>query len=184
VRAIIIIIAVWAMIIAWTGKVAQSRGRNPFLWAFVNAAAGAGAFGAGVFVLQSIVDSTESTSALLLVMFLPLALMIAAMVGIARSIDRGSTTTRRKSWPVHILQRGDGQLRIEKEKVVFEWPGGTSDISLREPLRVEVDGECVRLHTTEELVVIPTADGLSAEGRRNVSRQIAHRIKSHSHVTM
>jgi hypothetical protein len=185
VRGIIIIIMVWAMLIAWTGKLAQSRGRNPYLWSFVNALAGACAFGAGTFVTWSIVDSTDSTSALLIVMFIPLVTMIAAMVGIARSLDRQSTgPSRKKAWTVHILKHGDGHLRIEKEKAVFEWSGGSRDISLRELERVEVDGECVRVHSGEELVVIPTADGLSPEGRRHVSKQIAHRLKTYSQPTM
>ena len=175
---VLIPIVIWAGLIAWVGRVAKSRGRIPGVWALAAAVAGAGSFMLGILVDVSAFNSNDVMIGLtMLSMLLPMVFMLAAMIGIGVALQRKPYgATRKRVFDVHILQRGPGQLRIENDRIALSWPDGSRDVPFRELERVEADGEALRVCAGDTYVLLPVAEGLSPDGRRHLSRQIALRL--------
>jgi hypothetical protein len=177
VRGIVIIIFIWALLIGWVGKTAQARAQRVGWWALVAAASGALAFVVGAWVTAQAIDHEISTSLTLLSMLLPLLMMIAAMAAVGIVVlRRAPSAWGRKVWPVHFMEHGPGNLRIDGGRVVFEWPDGSHEIAASDIKNAEADGGCVRVSCDREVVMIPVGDGLGPQGTRLLSQQIAKRL--------
>lgn len=177
---LVVLLAVFALLLASIGKIARDRGRNFALWALVGAAAGVAAFLLGIAVFQQAMsDDDSSTTLALLSVLAPLVFMVAAMFGVWMYLQRSRVhVSSRDTWTVHFVSRGDGVIEIGAEDVRFEWPDGSRSIRRSEIERVEADGECVRITAPElELAALPTGTPNTPDGRREQSQALARRLR-------
>ena len=176
---ILLMIAIWAMLIAAVAKAAQARGRHIAGWAL--AGAGAGAFGVlvGLALTSRAIDDDASVSLTMLSTLTPMVLMIFSMAAIAFYLLRSPLEiAATKQWPVHFIPQGAGQVQIAERKARFEWADGSRELAL-EQLRAEADGECVRVKCgDDEIVVMPMGQPETPEGRRLLSTQLARRLRA------
>jgi hypothetical protein len=175
----------FALAIGWIGKAAQGQGRSPMVWAGLAAILGIVGFAAGMGVIAIAFggDKDISVAVTLIPIASPMILMLAPMIAIGIAVQRGGFARSRKNqWNVHILQHGEGTLRVDRDRVVLAWSDGSRDVARHEVKHVEADGECVRVRMTGETnddshyALLPVADGMSPAGRRDLSRRIAQRL--------
>ena len=175
---ILLMIALWAMLIAGVAKAAQARGRHIAGWSL--AAAGAGAFGVlvGLALTRRALDEDATIAVTMLSTMTPMVLMIASMAGIMIWLHRSATEiSTSKDWAVHFMPQGEGKLRISDRKVRFEWVDGAREHSL-DQLRADADGECVRVTCgDDEIVFMPMGRPATPEGRRQQSAALARRLR-------
>jgi hypothetical protein len=175
----------FALAIGWIGKAAQGQGRSPMAWAGLAAIVGIAGFAAGTGLIAIAFDVGKDVSLVvtLFAILSPMFLMLAPMIAIGIAVQRGGFARSGKNeWTVHILQHGEGTLRIDPDRVVLAWSDGSRDVARHEVKHVEADGECVRVQMTgvanddSHYALLPVANGMSPAGRRDLSRQIAQRL--------
>jgi hypothetical protein len=177
---ILAVIMIWALLVAWVAKVSQAQGRSVILW--VLAAVTAGGFGGllGLYLMNHMVAGDASTGVMLLGTFMPVILTLVPMIGIGLAIKRSPIQVSAKSdWPVHFVNRGEGQLRIRDGRIALEWKDGSREAAVRELAGVEADGECVRVRfaNDDELCFMPLGKPETPAGRRQQSVQLARRLR-------
>lgn len=175
---VLVMIALWAGLLGWTGQVAQTQGRSPAFWAIVGGAIGAAGFVFGLVLIQRTLDLGTSTGVMLLSLLAPLLLMIVTMTGVVVMLKRSPVhVTNAKTWNVHFVDRGEGKVRFRGGgKVAFEWRDGARDAELRD-VRAEADGECVRAKIEDdELCFMPLGKPDTQAGRRQQSVQLARML--------
>jgi hypothetical protein len=175
-----VLVFAWAGLIAWLAKLAQSRGRFIVGWAIGGGLCGLVAFGAGLGLVTSVIDSDASTGLMLLTTLAPPLFMLGAMLVIGIIIVRMPIrVAARDKWSVHFLNRGEGRISIDGDAVHFTWPDGSREARL-DQLHVEADGEVVRIGGTEggEIVALMTGKPDSSAGRRQQSQALARRLRA------
>jgi hypothetical protein len=178
---IFVVVVVWAMLVAWIGKLAQSRGRFIAGWAIGAAATGLLAFTAGLELVRSLVDSDASTGLMLLSVMAPPALLIGSMLAIGLVLHRAPISVAdRDEWPVHFVNRGPGTISIEGGTVRFTWSEGSRASPLDGLRRVEADGESVRIRLDDdsELLALPMGKPATPAGRRQQSLSLSRRLSA------
>ena len=178
VRGVIIVIALWAGLIAWTAKVAQSRGRSVVGWPLLAAVVGILGFALGILLFKNTADDDLSTAIIMLATLSPPILMFAAMGGVVFALHRSQVyVANTKNWAVHFVNRGEGTVRfLGGGKVAFGWSDGSRDAELRD-VSAEADGECVRVKIeSDELCVMPLGKPDTPTGRRQQSVHLARML--------
>jgi hypothetical protein len=178
VRGLILVVALWAGLVAWIAKVAQARGRSVIGWPLLGGAAGAAGFALGVVLFANTAETDLSTLIMLLSTLAPLVLMVAAMAGVVYALHRAPVhVANAKDWAVHFVDRGAGQIRFHGGgKVTFEWPNGSRDAELRD-VRAQPDGESVRVQIDgDELCLMPLGKPDTPAGRRQQSVHLARML--------
>ena len=167
------------MMVGWIARTAVQRGRNPIGWTLGGAAIGAAGFGAGFELFVQAAEG-DSTAALLAAGFAPTALMLALMAGFGFVLLREPVkVSSRKEWPVHVMTRGEGTLRIAGGSLELTWKSGSLSRPMTDVDKVEPDGECVRITVAgEELAMLPMGKPESREGRIAQSRTIALQVRA------
>jgi hypothetical protein len=173
----IVVIALWACLLAWTATVAQRQGRLALVWAFASGLAGIAGFGLGVAIVYRALDLDAATPALILLMLVPLVLMVGAMTAIVYIVRHGPVhVALAKTWPVQFIDRGEGKVSFEGKQVTFVWRDGSREAPLVD-VRGRADGECVRVTIAEdELCLMPMGKPDSPEGRRRQSVLLARML--------
>src|SRR5688572_19122154 len=162
-KALIVVIAIYAMTLAWIGKRAAALGCNIVLWTLSAALLGGLGFAGGLAFAMGVIEGSD-TSIAMLSLLMPLALMLAGVGVVGYLLQRSSLTTRRSSWPVHVMKRGPGTLRIERDRIIVQWDQGVRDVALANLKSVELDGECVRVNSEDdEMLLMPLDEALSSE---------------------
>jgi len=176
---VIVVILVWALLMAWIARTAIAHGRFGVLWGIGGGAVGAGAFAAGLAIVSQSVDADMSAGVLVGALLIPIALMVGSMVALALVLRRGGIqVAAKKVTPIHFLDRGAGQLRIEGENVSFTWRDGSRAATRGALETVVADGEVVRVSVGgDELCFMPMGKPETPEGRRQQSITIAGRLR-------
>ena len=174
---VMVVIALWAGMLAWTATVAQRQGRMPVIWAFASGLAGLFGFGLGTAIVYRALDLDAPTPALILLMLVPLVLMAGAMTAVVIVLRRGPVhVALAKTWPVQFIDRGEGKVRFEGKLVRFEWRDGTREAPLHD-VKGRADGECVRVTIDQdELCLMPMGKPETPEGRRRQSVLLARML--------
>ncbi len=180
-----ILIAIWAFLIAWTARLAASRGRNVVGWTLAGANAGVAGFVVSLELIDRAADGADLASNWwLLSVFAPLVLVIGPMVAIGGVIHKLPVrVARRAAWRVHTPTKGDGQLTIRGGELVIEWRDLEDRVALERLRDVRVDGECLRLawrdgtHDVEQLVM-PMERPQTREGRQAQAAALARELRA------
>ena len=176
VKGVMVVIALWAGLLAWTAKVAQAQGRSVLLWVLIAALTGGASFAVGLVIVEKVVDLDASATWMLLAFLAPVVLMAGSMTGIVFMLRRGPIhVANAKTWPVHFVDRGEGSVRFHGGgKVAFEWRDGKREAGLQD-VRAQADGECVRIkiEDTDELCLMPLGKPETPAGRRQQSKKLA-----------
>jgi hypothetical protein len=182
----LIALAALAGFVAWTAKIAESRGRFALGWAAASVVVGAGAFIIGLELIG--VALTHDTSDLLamIAVFMPVVLMIGSMRVVMLVLQRlPIKTSSWFHWPVDSLNAGaeseSGRLAIETAALRIELPSGARIVQLTALRTAQADGECVRLSweadgETRELMLLPRGTPDTPEGRRQQSHVLSQRL--------
>ncbi|MBA3500147.1 MAG: hypothetical protein M4D80_36020 [Myxococcota bacterium] len=183
-NGVLVVIMLWAGLLAWTAKVAQAQGRSPLLWALIAGLIGGASFAMGLLLFEKVIDLEASTALMLLTFTAPLVLMAGSMTALVFALRRGPIhVANAKTWPVHFVDRGEGKVRFHGGgKVAFEWRDGSREAGLQN-IRAQADGECVRIkiEDTDELCLMPMGKPETPAGRRQQSLKLAGMLRS-SHV--
>ncbi|MBX3156622.1 MAG: hypothetical protein KF773_11520 [Deltaproteobacteria bacterium] len=159
----------FAGLLAWIARTAQERGRNVVGWSIGAVVGGGLGLATGIRWLSDVASSDQDVSSLTLfgVFLAPSALMAAVMGAIGIVLRRGPVVvSTRAEWPIHVVNRGDGTLRIHAGLVEVRWPHGSLSRAAELIDRVEPDGECVRITVAgEELAILPMSKPDTREGR-------------------
>jgi hypothetical protein len=112
-------------------------------------------------------------------LFAPAMLMLVMMGAIGLVLRREPVkVARRKAWPVHVMKRGGGTVRIANGTVEVTWKDGSLLRPLADIEKVEPDGECVRMTIGgEELTLLPMSTPDTRDGRIAQSRAIALQLR-------
>ncbi len=175
-KGVVIIIAVWAGLVAWTAKTAQARGRSVIVWPLAAAALGGLVFAAGVQVFTTIGVETDLG---FIVALLPVVLMIAVMGGVVWILQRQPIhVARRNHVRVHFMDRGEGTVSFRDDTATFAWADGSREARLHDVSAADADGECVRVRFTDasELCILPLGKPETPAGRREQSVQLARQL--------
>lgn len=173
-----VLIAVWALLVAWIAKLAQGRGRFAIGWALAAGIAGVLGFGVGATLLER-APEVDGVGSLVLLTLMPLVGGFAPMLAIGLVLRRAPIrVAHRDEWPVHFVNRGPGRISIDAGVVRFAWPGEAREARLDQLRSVDVDGECVRIGCADELelVVLMTGRPETPAGRRQQSLALARRL--------
>ncbi len=177
-----ILIAIWAFLIAWTARLAASRGRNVVGWTLAGANAGVGGFVVGLSILDRAADGDIASNLWLLSVFAPLVLVIGPMIAIGAVIHKLPVrVARRAAWRVHTPTKGDGMLTIRGGELVIEWRDLEDRVALERLRDVRVDGECLRLAWTEgmrdvEQLLMPMDRPQTRAGRQAQAAALAREL--------
>lgn len=175
-----VMVVVWAILVAWIAKLAQSSGRIVAGWALGAAATGVLAVAAGLALIVHLVDLETANSLTLLSALTPPVFMVGSMIVLGLVLQRMSIKiSHRDEWPVHFVNRGPGRISIDAGVARFVWPDGSRTTPLDQLQRVEADGECVRIGCAEdlELVALPMGKPETPAGRKQQSLTLARRLR-------
>jgi hypothetical protein len=172
----------WCLLLVWVARIALSRGRSALVWTLI--AAGAGVLGTvtGFLLMDKMLGASDVDPGMLttvMAVFTPLILLILPMLAVGSMVRREPIkVATRGTWPVAFLGKGDGTIAVDGPQIRVEL-GSTSRLLEPEQLvRVEADGECVRLTLSdEELIALPMGKPATPEGRRQQSLVLAKRLR-------
>ena len=181
------VMLIWCLLIAWVARIAQGRGRSVIGWTAGAGAASVLGVAAGIAVFVRVVNrsvfSSGDNDLTLVAALLPLFALVAPIVVIGVVLQRAPIrVVLRKSWPVHLMDRGPGRVLFDDAGTCFEWSNGSLRLTRQAVRSVVADGECVRVTCTVdddvlELVVLPMGKPETPAGRRQQSLALAGRLR-------
>ena len=176
------LVVVLAGVIAWIAKVAHGRGRSVIAWVAIGVGAGGLGLQAGRAVYRYATAGENLNDAALMagLLAVPLSALAALILVVVVLTRLPVHVGRAREWPVHVMKRGPGAVRIAGDVVHVTWPDMERVLPAAELRDVEVDGQCVRLATTSDdvFVLMPRGGPDSSEYRTAQSKALAGAISA------
>lgn len=177
-----VLIASFALHIAWIAKRAEARGRSALAWVALGIALVAVALRGGIELLDRAPD-VHSSLLQALCLTAPFTLGLAPLLGIVLVLLALPVhVSIGMAWPVFETLAGAGKLVIEEDAIELRWAARTDRIA-RAGLSADSDMETLRLTwhdgpTVRELALMPTGKPANREGRARQAEVLAARLRS------
>lgn len=172
----------WCLLLVWVARSAQNRGRSALVWSLLAACAGVLGTVTGVLLLDQMLGAGDAERGMLITVmaiFTPLLLLILPMLAVGFMVQREPIKViNRGSWPVAFLGKGDGSITVDGAQIRVDLGDKSLLLEPQQLVRVEADGECVRLTLADEdLIALPMGKPATPAGRRQQSLVLAKRLR-------
>lgn len=171
-----------AGVVAWVAKSAHSRGRSVIAWVAIGVVAGGLGLQVGRAIYRNATAGDNLNDAALMagLLAVPLSAFAALILVIVVLTRLPVHVGRAREWPVHVMKRGPGSVRIAGDALHVTWHDMERVLPAAELRDVEVDGQCVRFVTTSDdvFVLMPRGGPDSSEYRAAQSKALARAISA------